>query len=348
MGVSILVLILISRVLYKAARAHSSQALEADALHFSTDIWSSSVVIVGLVLVWLSERLGPQWAWLAKGDAVAALVVALIVIYVSLQLGHRAISMLLDTAPPGLVDLITAEAGKVAGVQSVGPVRVRQSGAEAFADLTLAVDRSTSLEEAHQIAAAVEEQIGALLPRGDVVVHVDPVQPVGESLTQATSAIAARLGLRVHNIHAHEVRGNFFVDLHAEVPPDLTLGEAHERISRLEAEVRNELPYVRDIHTHIEPRAVPAAVTEASVEEAVQLRTQIMGIVEGVTGLGDCHEVHIRPDAHGYDIVVHCLADPDLPIGEAHRLADVAEKRIHAAIPGLSQVLLHIEPRGQA
>ena len=144
------------------------------------------------------------------------------------------------------------------------------------------------------------------------------------------------------------MRGNFFVDLHAEVPPDLTLGQAHERVSRLEVEVRDELPYVRDIHTHIEPRAVPAAVAEATVEEATQLRTQIMGIVERVPGLGDCHEVHIRPDVHGYDIVVHCLADPNLPITEAHRLADVAEKRIHAEVPGLGQVLLHIEPRGEA
>ena len=348
MAISIIVDITRSRILYAAARKHHSQALEADALHFSTDIWSSSVVIVGLLLVWLGTRLGPQWAWLAKADAVAALVVALIVIYVSLQLGKRAVAVLLDTAPPGLVDLIAAEAAQVPGVQSVGPVRVRQSGASSFADLTLAVDRSSSLEEAHQIATVVEGRVSALVPRGDVVVHVDPVQPVGESLTQAASAIAARMGVRLHNIHAHEVRGNFFVDLHAEVPPDLTLVRAHERISLLEAAVRSELPYVRDINTHIEPRTVPAAPAEASVEQAAKLRAQIMAAAEGVPGLGDCHEIHIRRDANGYDVVVHCLADPDLPIGDAHRLADLAEKRIRAEVPDIGQVLLHIEPQGEA
>lgn len=348
MVISIIVDITRSRILYAAARKHHSQALEADALHFSTDIWSSSVVIAGLLLVWLGTRLGPEWGWLAKADAVAALFVALIVIYVSMQLGKRAISVLLDTAPSGLVAMIAAEAAQVPGVQSVGPVRVRQSGALAFADLTLAVDRSASLEEAHQIATVVEGRVSALVPRGDVVVHVDPVQPAGESLTQAASAIAARLGVRVHNIHAHEVRGQFFVDLHAEVPPDLTLGQAHERISRVEAEVREQLPYVRDINTHIEPRTVPAAPAQDGVQEAAHLRAQIRSVVEGVSGLGDCHEIHIRSDASGYDVVVHCLADPDLPVGEAHRLADLAEKRIYAEMPAIGQVLLHIEPQGEA
>jgi cation diffusion facilitator family transporter len=344
MVVSIVVDVSRSRVLYAAARKHKSQALEADALHFSTDIWSSSVVIVGLVLVWLSERLGPQWAWLAKADAVAAMVVATIVVYVSLQLGRRAVSVLLDAAPPGLIERIAAEVSRVPGVQRVGPVRVRQAGASTFADLTVSVDRSASLEEAHQIATAVEARVSELVHRGDVVVHVDPVQRPGESLPQAVSAIAARMGLRVHNIHAHEVRGDYSVDLHAEVPADLTLAQAHERISCLEAEVRKELPYVGDVNTHIEPRtmSIPSVQVETDVEGV--LKAQIAAAVEDISGLDHCHEVRVRPGADGYDVVLHCLADPQMAIVEAHRLADLAEKRLHAEVPGIGQVLIHIEP----
>jgi cation diffusion facilitator family transporter len=193
MVVSIVVDVSRSRVLYQAARKHNSQALEADALHFSTDIWSSTVVIVGLGLVWLSERLGPDWTWLAKGDALAALGVALIVVYVSLQLGQRTVAVLLDAAPPGMAQHIAAQASHVPGVQGVGPVRVRQAGASMFVDLTVDVDRSLSLEEAHQIASAVDARVSTLVHRGDVVVHVDPVRPPGESLSQTVSAIAARL-----------------------------------------------------------------------------------------------------------------------------------------------------------
>ncbi|HSJ55498.1 MAG TPA: cation diffusion facilitator family transporter, partial [Anaerolineae bacterium] len=139
MGVSIVVDISRSRILYAAARKHNSQALEADALHFSTDVWSSSVVIGGLALVWLGGRLGPEWGWLAKADAVAALGVAIIVFWVSLQLGRRTVAVLLDSAPPGLAGRVASVATRVPGVQSVGEVRVRQAGASVFVDLAINV-----------------------------------------------------------------------------------------------------------------------------------------------------------------------------------------------------------------
>ncbi len=348
MVISILVDVSRSRILYRAARKHNSQALEADALHFSTDIWSSSVVIVGLGLVWLSEHLGPEWAWLIKGDAVAALVVACIVVYVSLQLGRRAVSVLLDVAPPGLADRIATEAGQLPGVHSVGPVRVRQAGASVFVDLVANVDRSASLEEAHQIAEAVDNHISRLLPRGDVIVHIDPVRRSGENLSQTVSAIAARLGLRTHYVHAHEVRGRYFVDLHVEVPANLTLGQAHDQVSRLELAVRDELPQVRDIHSHIEPIATPVTPVAVLGSEAERdLRAQITAIVQEVTGLRGCNRLHIRPGSAGYDVALHCLADPDLPVAEAHALADELEKRLQLQIPGISRVLVHVEPEGE-
>jgi cation diffusion facilitator family transporter len=344
MGISIVVLVFQSRILHRAARKHNSQALEADALHFSTDIWSSSVVIGGLVLVLLGEWLGPQWAWLVKGDAVSALVVAIIVVYVSLQLGKRAVAMLLDTAPPGLAERIETEVGRVPGVQMVGPVRARQAGASTFVDLRVEVDRSASLEEAHQIATEVESRVSNLVRQGDVVVHVDPVRQTGESLPQAVSAIAAQLGLRAHNIHAHEVRGNYFVDLHVEVPSDLTLTQAHGRVSQLEAAVRDELPYVKDVNTHIEPQSVPVAPGRLAPGVRISLQERIMAVLGDVPGLSDCHGLHIRPGLDGYDVVLHCLADPDLPVVEAHQLAEQVEQELRARVPGVGQVLVHVEP----
>jgi cation diffusion facilitator family transporter len=348
MAISIVVDVSRSRILYRAARKHNSQALEADALHFSTDIWSSSVVIAGLVLVWLSERLGPEWGWLAKGDAVAALMVALIVVYVSLQLGKRAVTVLLDVAPSGLADRIAAEASQVPGVQSVGPVRLRQAGASVFVDLVVNVDRSVSLEEAHQIAEAVDDHLTRLVQRGDVVVHVDPVRRSGENLSQTVSAIAARFGLRTHYVHAHEVRGRYFVDLHVEVPPDLTLGQAHDRVSRLEVAVREELPQVRDIHSHIEPIAASVSpFTPLDPDQEDRLRAQIMAAAKEFSELNGCDRVHIRPGPDGYDVVLHCLADPDLPVAEAHRVADELEKQLQTRIPGVRRVLIHMAPEGE-
>jgi cation diffusion facilitator family transporter len=348
MIVSIVVDVSRSRMLYRTARKHHSQALEADALHFSTDIWSSSVVIVGLALVWLSGRLGPRWEWLHEADAGAALMVALIVVYVSVRLGRRAISVLLDVAPPGLAEQVAMETSRVDGVHSLGPVRVRQAGGSVFVDLTVNVDRNASLEEAHQIATTVDDRVSRLVHRGDVVVHVDPVRRPTESLTQTIGTISARLGLRTHFIHAHEVRGRYFVDIHVEVPPELTLGQAHDQVSRLELAVREELPLVKDVHSHIEPLATPVApVASLGAGEERALRARIEAVASEVEGLRGYNRLHIRPQPGGYDVVLHCLADPDMPIVEAHRLADELENRILMRIAGIGGALVHVEPEGE-
>lgn len=347
MAVSIVVDISRSRILYRAARKHKSQALEADALHFSTDIWSSAVVIGGLILVWLGQRLGSEWSWLAKADAVAAIAVAFIVVYVSLRLGQRTVAALLDAAPPGLAEQIAIEASQVTGVNGVGPVRVREAGPSTFVDLTVNVDRSASLEEAHQIATAVDDRISALVHKGDVVVHVDPVRESAESLTQTVVAIAAQLGLRTHNVHAHQIRGRYYVDLHVEVPAELTLGQAHDQVNHLELAVRDELPYVRDIHSHIEPVSEPAVpVAALGTQEEEELRAEIVAVARKVSGLRGYNRLQIRSGLDGYEIAIDCLADSDLPVTQAHRLAEEVEKRLRARIPGVSQVLVHVEPPG--
>ncbi len=162
-----------SRVLYRAAKAHHSQALEADALHFSTDIWSSSVVIVGLLGVLISKAF-PSLAFLEKADAVAALGVALIVVYVSVQMGIRTIQGLLDTAPKGLVEQIQQRVEQVPGVTDCHHVRVRNSGPVVFVDVHVLLNGEQSLSEAHALTENIEHAIREVAPGADVTVHPEP------------------------------------------------------------------------------------------------------------------------------------------------------------------------------
>ncbi len=171
MSVSIIVDFSRSRMLLKAAKKYNSQALEADGLHFSTDIWSSAVVIAGLFLVYLSDRL--QLAWLARADAVAAIGVAGIVTYVSIQLGRRAIAQLIDEVSPSLV-LKIARAAAVPDALSVVDVRARHSGPETFVDLTIEVCQGISIDHAHDVAEQVEAAVKSVVANSSVIVHVEP------------------------------------------------------------------------------------------------------------------------------------------------------------------------------
>ncbi len=175
MGVSIVVDYSRSRILYRAARKYNSQALEADALHFRTDIWSSSVVILGLIGLTVARRV-PSLTWLEKADAVAALVVALIVIYVSGELGWRTISALLDAAPRGMVERVEQAALSVSEVQDAHAVRIRPSGARWFVDLHVTMRGNIHLKRAHATTELIEEAVRQVLPEADVTVHVEPVE----------------------------------------------------------------------------------------------------------------------------------------------------------------------------
>ena len=177
MGTSIVIDFTRSRLLFKAARKYKSQALEADALHFSTDIWSSSVVILGLIGLTIASKV-PGLDWMHKADSVAALVVAVIVIYISARLGLRTISALLDTAPTGLEEKIEKAAASVPGVDDAHAIRIRAAGAHTFIDMHVRMNGSVTLNQAHAATELIEKAILKEVSPADVTVHVEPtVEP---------------------------------------------------------------------------------------------------------------------------------------------------------------------------
>ncbi len=162
-----------SRVLYRAAKKYNSQALEADGLHFSTDIWSSGVVILGLSFVKLSEWVAGL-AFLRQADSVAAIMVGLIVVYVSLRLGIRTVQALIDVAPSGIEKKIISTVEVLPGVTDCHNVRVRYSGPQPFVDVHVLVDGNQTLKEAHGLTEEIERVIQKLIPNADVTVHPEP------------------------------------------------------------------------------------------------------------------------------------------------------------------------------
>jgi cation diffusion facilitator family transporter len=173
MFVSIVVDYTRSRMLYRTALKHRSQALEADALHFSTDVWSSVVVILGLAGVKLGQ-IFPRLEFLEKADAVAALFVALIVVWVSVKLGVRTIQALVDASPEGVAEKIKARVESMKRICDCHAVRVRHSGPHSFVDLHITLDGAMSLQTAHELTEQVERAVKEILPDADVTVHPEP------------------------------------------------------------------------------------------------------------------------------------------------------------------------------
>lgn len=343
--VSIAVDVSRSRMLSRAAKKHQSQALEADALHFSTDIWSSTVVLVGLALIWLGRKVFPGHAGiLDRADAVAALGVAFIVLFVSYRLGKRTIDVLLDRAPEGLKEKISAAADEVEGVISTGKVRLRRSGALVFVDMTIEVDRTLSFERTHAIAEDVEARIQALLPGADVVIHTDPRESERETMARRIRTIAERNQVPVHNISVHEDRGEIHVDLHLEVDDHLLLHQAHDLASHIEQDLRGAIPAIKRVNTHIESRGTGIGSGLDVTAEEGPLVERVRKITDAVVGRACCHNILIRRQGDWLAVSLHCGFDQNLPVIEAHRLSSRIEEALKKEVPAIEQVLVHTEP----
>jgi cation diffusion facilitator family transporter len=343
MAMSIFVDVNRSRALKRIAEEHDSQALEADALHFSTDVWSSTVVIGGLAVVKVSELLGGP-PWLAQADAVAALAVALIVIYVSLQLGKRSVDVLLDAAPKGLAEEVRLRVQEIDGVHACQKVRVRRSGAENFVDLVLEVNGDTSFDNAHQITARVEEAVRELSPRADVVVHYEPGEE-SSSVSALVGRLARQVGAEAHNIWVRQRDHRYHVELHMEVERGWSLTRAHDLATRLETLIKEAAPEVDDVVIHLEPLGdAESPNARLPHTDHAEIEAQVVSLVDDLVGEGACHKVSIWEEPQGLVASLHCSLKSELSVEEAHELSEQWEGYLRERIPALRRVLIHLEP----
>jgi len=334
-----------SRALRYVAKKYESEALEADALHFSTDVWSTVVVIAGIGLVWAGETWNVPW--LSYADALAGLAVAAVIIWVGSQLGKRTLDALLDVAPQGLQREITQAVGRMDGVLDVDRVRVRRAGNRHFVDATVSVARTASLEQVHALSDAIERRIGEIVP-SDVMVHMEPRAPQGEHLFEAIRAVAQRRGLAIHDVTALQQDGKLFIELHLEVDEGLSLQEAHRQASELEEEIRKLRNGATEVNIHIEPLGRHIAMPDAGVGEMRQLSKSIEEFLNKLPAefdeLVNCHDVRVRQVEHHILASCHCTMRGALPITQVHDVTAALEDRVKEKFPQIYRVTIHPEP----
>jgi len=353
------VIVLLFALVIDMTRAHAlagvvkkypSDALEADALHFSTDVWSTIVVIAGIGLVWAGET----WnlPWLVYADALAGLGVAGVILWVGSQLGRRTIDALLDTAPQGLQQEIARAVSRMEGVLDVVRVRVRRAGNRHFVDATVSVPRTASLEQVHQLTDAIEKRIGEIVP-ADVMVHPEPRAPKGEHLFEAIRAVAQRMGLAIHDLSAIQQQNMLFVELHLEVDENLSLRDAHRKATELEngiRELRGDGPI--DVNIHIEPLGRHIATPDTVSGEMKQLSRNIEAFLNSLTAeydeLVNCHDVRVRQVDHRILASCHCTMKTELPITTVHDVTAALEDRVKEHFPQVHRVTIHPEPTEEA
>ncbi|MGC2197878.1 MAG: cation diffusion facilitator family transporter [Terriglobales bacterium] len=330
-----------SRLLGRVAEKYDSQALEADALHFSTDVWSSSVVILGLLLV-MGGRLY-HVAWLADADPLAALVVAGIVVHVSWRLARKTIDALLDAAPAGVRSHIIDAVRHVEGVIDVSRVRIRRAGNRYFADVSVGLARTATFQHSGRVAELVTDAVHQVLPDADVTVNSVPRADRAENIFDQIRAVATRHNLNVHDVSVQDLDGRLHVEQHLELDERLSLKDAHDRVTALEAEMREDVPAISAILTHIESEPATIESGDEIVRDAA-LERRLKAIAAEFPEVLDMHEVQIKRVRGRLYVSCHCTLSDDLPLSRVHDIQTDLEIRFKQDAPELFRVLIHPEP----
>jgi cation diffusion facilitator family transporter len=336
MAASVVIDFFRSRALSRVAKATQSQALEADALHFSSDLWASLAVLAGLVGV----LFGYWWA-----DSAAALAVAGLVCVAGWRLGRRTIETLTDTAPVGAAENITEVAEQVAGVVAVERVRARAVGDTTFIDLTVAVNRTLPLDRVTAIKLAVADALRDNIPGAEPIVTTDPIALDNETVLDRVMVIARNRALAVHHVTVHNIQDRLAVALDLEVDGKLSLESAHELADGLEDAIAAELGPGVEVETHIEPlQPVDASGREAPPERVIAVKTALAELAAQDRALRNIHDVRVRETDDGEIVNFHCHVDPDMTVQTVHEKVDALERALKEHSSMIKRVIGHAEP----
>jgi cation diffusion facilitator family transporter len=325
-----------SRALARVAKATSSQALEADALHFSSDILASAAVLVGLGLVHLG------WA---RGDAVAALAVSGFIAHAGWDLGRRTLDVLVDAAPDGLMDRISTVTAAIPGVAQVEQVRARPVGPTTFIELVVKVSRTLPFEQVEIVRAQIEEALRSELGEIQILVAAEPLALNDETIAETVRVLAAGRGLSVHNIGVATVDSRPHVSFDLEVDDRLTLAAAHALASDLEAALRDELGADLAIDIHIDPRR--HHVFQGTSVEGATLATVRQALARALAAYPlaeSAHDLCVQQRDDGVYVSCHCLFPDQAPIGDVHDVTERIEHLLMRSVPGIARAVVHAEP----
>jgi cation diffusion facilitator family transporter len=325
------------RSLTKVARETGSEALAAEATHFSADFIGSTLVLVGLVGVWYGFE---------RADTAAAFAIAAYTAFSAYRLARRVLDTLMDTAPEGLSEKLREVARGVSGVVGVNWLRVRPAGGRVHGEIGISVSRTLPLDRVVAIKAQLGEALLQAEPGAEITITADPVQVDDETALERVLLIALKLKIPVHHVTVHSIGEKLSVSMDMEVDQSLPLGEAHEIATRLESAIRAEFGGETEVETHIEPMETGQPAGHNAPWETVEdIGKALAGEAANVAGpIHDIHSVRVRQTAKGLVVNYHCRVDPALNVATVHNAVDAIERAVRLARPQVCRLVSHAEP----
>lgn len=324
-----------ARALHRAAHDTRSQALEADALHFASDVMGSIAVIIGLALA------GVGFGW---GDSAAAVAVAVMIALLGLRLARSTLETLIDRAPEGVAERASAAIRTVPGVVDVERLRARMVGSTHFIDAIVQVPRTYPIDRVNEIKQRAQSAVATTFGEADLTFTAVPVARNNETVRDRIMVIARNSGLAIHHVTVHDLGAKLTVSIDLEVDGDMPIVAAHDVAHWLERNIREEFGEDVEVDIHIEPLEPELPLGIDAPPDRVRVVTEALTQFAAGSEIHDIHKVRVRKTEAGEIVNFHCRAAPGMSVIKVHEHVDGLERALRRAFPSVKRVISHAEP----
>lgn len=329
-----------SRALMKVAKETKSQALEADSLHFASDIWSSVVVLIGMIFTYYNIT--------PLADPISAIIVSILIVIATFRLTKRAFDALMDRVPPGLRESISREISLMEGVEGIKKFRVRSSGSKIFIDMVILIARTKLFSRTHEIMDSVERKIKELAPDSDIIIHSEPTETQDETINDKIRMIVNNEGFKCHDIFSNKIGVEIYSELHVEIDDTNDLDIAHKKISILEEKIKKEIPVITNLNIHLDEPSELLFDTIDITSKSNELIRNIENILNEKDYVKKFYDIKVINSNDKLRVSLSCEFDKNYTFEEVHDKVTILESKIYLHIkelyPNLSNVIIHAEP----
>lgn len=341
--ISIVVDVNRAAMLKRVARETRSAALEADAAHFTTDIWSSAAVLLGItgaaVAGMTVEGSWLHWV-LMRADVFASLVVAALILHVCKDLGMQSINNLMDKSNGEAADNIRKAMAERMPTYPLSRLRVRESGARYYVDMEVQVPPSLHVDTAHEIADAIEELVATTLEGAETMVHMTPAQSLPETPEFVIRRLALSHRFGVHGlVLQHTDDGKFIIAVDLELPPAATLESWQVAVEAFRKEVQRNLN-ADLVALHVEPdlRRVPAYTEPLPEDWEDQVRQAMIHRGAPLPSSISCYT-----RGHERLCIITIPREPRLTVEESHARLTKLNKKLAERLPSVARIMVTYE-----
>lgn len=329
-----------ARALRKIASETKSNALEADALHFSSDILSSSVVIIGLLFTYFGIS--------KNADTISALIVTGVIIYLGYRLSKKSIDALMDRVPAGLYEKVRYETLLIPGVEGIKNCRIRGAGSRIFVDMTIQISRLVPFSKAHDIMDIVEKKIYTIIPEADIVIHSEPVETKNETINDKIRMIVNEFGLKCHDIFSHRINNEIYSELHVEIESTNDLIKAHDIVTEIEEKIKKEIEVITHLKIHIDEPSEILFDTKDITGDSEEIIRNVYRILSSSPNVVSGSDIQIVSTNGKLRLSLICKFNHIYSLEEVHDMVTVLESKIYLDLkqmyPKLANVIIHAEP----